>query len=267
VKKPISAGIRTASNERRTFLAGLLILVAGGVVAAFGVPRIGAPSQVPKHMEFAATPEQTEVPTEVSRPEATAIPVRRRDFGAWRYSATRDFATSPIQATVEYDKQSIDALQRYAAANRAWATDLAGLGSLVEAVVTFRRTIDPDQFRNWAISNGMSVSLAALRTIEGQSMRGGIGIAGTSTDPLPQSEIGRLPPHGRIEGVYAAHGTILASRLPAVIRDPLVFLIDVTPTRVRQDLIAAGIADGEAASVTTGSPFWDMEDFGLDNFR
>jgi hypothetical protein len=61
--------------------------------------------------------------------------------------------------------------------------------------------------------------------------------------------------------------TSVASRLPAVIRDPLVFLIDVKPTRVRQDLIAAGIADGEAASVTTGAPFWDMEDFGLDNFR
>jgi hypothetical protein len=56
--------------------------------------------------------------------------------------------------------------------------------------------------------------------------------------------------------------------LPDLIADTQVLLLDVTPRAVQDDLIAAGVPGGSQAQVQRrGTPFWQMEDLGLENFR
>ncbi len=202
--------------------------------------------------------------------------VRRANFGSWNYKAGR-MNDGSILATIGYDSRTLQALETYAIDNRLLANQLASLGRRAEAYVTFRTYMAPDQFRVWVNSIGAHVNYTELRFVAIDGVKGFIGIDGVENDPLPQTllerEIEFATSHGHLQtlpGVYFAYITVDAIRLPQIAADPLVYLADVTPEAVRQDLAAAGVQGAEQASVVLfpPSPFWKMEnDFGLENFE
>lgn len=54
--------------------------------------------------------------------------------------------------------------------------------------------------------------------------------------------------------------------LPSLLNDPLVFIPDVRLTVMRND-VADIVPDPSVIRHALGSPFWKMEDLGLENFR
>ena len=69
-----------------------------------------------------------------------------------------------------------------------------------------------------------------------------------------------------MQGVYAVSGTIQGNMLPSLLNDPLVFIPDVRLTVMRND-VADIVPDPSVIRHALGSPFWKMEDLGLENFR
>jgi hypothetical protein len=189
--------------------------------------------------------------------------VRQRDFGTWRYQLTESL--DGLRIHVDFSDASIGDLQSYATANRALLPEVASLGGRAEVAITFVHTLNPDQFRAWARSKGIEATLVELRSsAPGSTGRATIGIVGTPDDPLPQD---RLASHNLpIHGVYAVRGTVEAGRLAEIAADQQVFLVDVTPAWVRNDLAREGIREGIHPRVNVKSPFWQMEELGLQHF-
>jgi hypothetical protein len=201
--------------------------------------------------------------------------VQERNYGVWRYKAGRhsDFG---IAVNIHYDLSSVAALRNYAAANQALATQLASGGGQAEVYVTFRTYIAPEQFRAWVRAKGVTVVRSMLRSIEPNGNLGTVG-QGThpgDTEPLPQDRLdealvrGPRDPSATLRGLYFTIITVQASRLPEIAADPLVFIADVTPNVVRNELAAAGWegVDQATIGVFPNSPFYMMEEFGLENF-
>ena len=214
----------------------------------------------------------------VALAQGQGVVPRGADHGIWRYTAHRT-ATGQIEAYVEYRRASVADLRAYADANRQLTNTLATKKGQADVQVTYKEPLSPDVFRNWSTTNGLTVAKAAARTLQGGTMRGTIGVApgnlrNPGTDPLPldllngQLEaVRRSDPSMQVRGVYAARGTVDASHLTAMIADPRVFLLDVTPTVVRQELAAGGVIGADRADVDVATPFWNMEDLGLQNFQ
>ena len=59
---------------------------------------------------------------------------------------------------------------------------------------------------------------------------------------------------------------IPAERVQGLDTDPRVFLLDVTPTIVRHQLIASGVPDGAQAEVLVEPAFSAMEELGLESY-
>jgi hypothetical protein len=91
----------------------------------------------------------------------------------------------------------------------------------------------------------------------------------TPRSPLPTTAAPG-PPFS-VVGVYYLSGMVDAQRLPAIAADPLVFLADVTPNIVRRDLLRRGVLapapNLDWVTIQPPSPFWAMEDLGLEHFR
>jgi hypothetical protein len=192
-----------------------------------------------------------------------------------------------ISAGVRYNADTIDDLFAYAEANRQLASQLAAGGGEVEIYITFRTYVEPEQFRSWARTIGLKATWSAIRIVT--DVNAVIGVEGYENDPLPQvvyeeqlrpfsEEAQREPQRAirEIKGIYYTFGSVPADKLIQIANDPLVFIADVTPNIVRQELIKAGIPGAEQASVGIGTtfdasvttPFWDMEGkFGLDKFQ
>jgi hypothetical protein len=191
--------------------------------------------------------------------------IRQASFGIWSYQAFYT-AEGDIYSQVSFDKSSIQALKTYAAANRSLAQTIARQGSqLVPVAIIFRTPIAPDQFRSWARGYRLAVQSSALRLQETPSTRSSAGVAGDPNDPLPAAYLKSVD--RPILGVYGTQARVAASTLPILSADPLVFNADVTGIVVHNDLIAAGFAPASLGTVSTGSIFYDMENFGLENFQ
>jgi hypothetical protein len=183
--------------------------------------------------------------------------------------------TGGLFAAVNYDNQSVAGITAYAAANRTLATQLAGSGGNVGIEITFRSYLTVEQFRTWVAARGVNATETTLRYVDANGRRVTHGIAARPNDVLPQTslELAASPPKNvggqrTLRGVFQTSGTVAANRLPDLIADTQVLLLDVTPRAVQDDLIAAGVPGGSQAQVQRrGTPFWQMEDLGLENFR
>jgi hypothetical protein len=64
---------------------------------------------------------------------------------------------------------------------------------------------------------------------------------------------------------------VAVEQLTRIAADPLVFLADVTPNVVRADLLQKGVLVASPylnwVTIWPASPFWQMEDLGLEHFR
>lgn len=210
-----------------------------------------------------AQPSHTQGPRIVSTPEV----LRGRDMGAWSYVVSRgsDGTGTYVAAAVRYDTSSVSSLQAYAAANRVLAGQLAITEGEVEVLVTFRSYVLPDQFRAWVARKGLTVQTTGLRILDASGRRTGLGVSARQNDVLPESDLG-WPGDPDTEGVIETRGTIPTNRLLDLATDPLVFIPDVTPAVIRQEMSGI-VSDPGEISVSVGGAFWAMEDFGLQNFR
>jgi hypothetical protein len=209
--------------------------------------------------------------TAAASPTANA-PERERSFASWKYLAGRG-DDGQVHAHVDYDHRSVKSLIDYAAENDRLASQLVGAGS-AEGIVTFRSPLAVAAFRTFATQVGLTAQTVDVRTRDRNGMRSTIALFPKGSDSTPQATLDRLRESGErvagplsVEGVVDVRGTIAMAALPRLINAPQVFLTDVTPTLVRQDLRASGVADADHAEVIVAPPFWFMEDLGISNFR
>jgi hypothetical protein len=203
--------------------------------------------------------------------------VMERDYGVWSFRAVSRPGMESW-ALVEFDYDSVSSLINYALANQALGTQLAAQGGQVDVGITFNTFVTPEQFRAWAPTKGLTIKETVLRTVDSNGQEGTISVPSA---PAPFNDKGLLPqddldeimhtpgwPTITIRGVYWTRATVDATRLPELALDPLVFLADVTPNIVRNELIAAGWTGVEHDNIRVdrNTPFWRMEELGLENF-
>lgn len=201
------------------------------------------------------------------------VAVRQRDFGSWSYVAGVD-GEGRVTAHVRYSYDSVADLTTYALANRVLIAQMANVDAVVDAQITLRAPLMPDEFRTLALSNRFSVSLAEIRYEGPGGARATGRVFPRGLDPLPQEMLdrvvagaeGRIGPQ-RLSGVITAEGRARPSELASLAADPRVFLVDVTPFAVRRDLQVAGVQGASSAVVNLQPPFWFMERLGLANFQ
>ena len=273
----------------------LVILLAGGILGALlqnnadrqrvTQPQAANSATPPPQITSTALPSaiptyDTPAPVSTPQPSATREPtpaieiLREHDFGAWKYVASRG-GDAGLYAWVSYNSGSIAGIQAFADANRILANQLASGSGEVQIDLTFRDYVAPAQFRTWAASMGLQVADSGVRFIEHSGMRGTLGLPAQGSDFLPQGPIDDLltttdPNRGApltLRGVFYTRGSINAQQLTAIAADPLVFLPDVTANIVHNELREIGIPNADTVRANAGSPFYQMEDFGLENFH
>lgn len=257
-------------------LAALLILT---MVVMRGTPNpvqkdsLGL-SAAPPPVETVSPTTGTQTTATQTTPTAVSTPeIVERDYGTWGYTAAR-FAPETIAVSIRYDLASVDQLSEFAAANQILARDLPSQGGQAEVYITFRNYLTPEQFRTWVRNKGLSIQRSELRTEKpsGHSGTLGQGKHEGDTEPLPQDRLDeslqRMGGQGStIRGVYFTVASVDAASLPQVASDPLVFIANVTPNVVRNELHAAGWQTREnSLYVDPPTPFAKMEKLGLENF-
>lgn len=198
-----------------------------------------------------------------SRSSADPLVVRTCDFGSWLYTVARDDETSRLRANVRYLHNSVGDLLEYAKLNRKMAGELSLAGGEAHIAVSFRSVLTPDQFRTWAKGNQLTVEQAQLTTGGIGFSQVTIGIVGTPGDPLPQAELAKNRP---VQGVFGVYGTVPANHLSQLASDPLVFLLDVTPSFVPRDTLTDGVGVIEPGNVEVFLAFSYMQNLGLEHF-
>jgi hypothetical protein len=217
------------------------------------------------------------------------------DFDGWRYTYSALPNEGELWAEVHYDTQSVAALREYVALNRGLADQLAQTGGGARVDITFRTYLTPDQFRTWMQAHNLYAAWSGLRVLNAQGQRADLVLPWIYQDPLPQRLLdywltpanatpppvyGLELPHGdpreiggpfTLRGVFYVTAMVDAAQLPTLAADPLVYLADVTPNAVRADLLGQGVNIMSPymswVRVLPVSPFWQMEDFGLEQFR
>ncbi len=188
--------------------------------------------------------------------------VREQDYGVWSYGATRS-EFDPLHANVNYRHNSVQDLKAYVEVNKALLPQVVNLGGRVDVAVTFVYPMKADWFRQWAKENKFQVDSAQI------DVGGTMSISGKPDDPLPQDNINNLMGgffSGNGDGVFGTYGDVAALSLAKLVAEPKVFLVDVTPAWVRNDLAQAGITEQLKEPVSVALPYGWMERLGLENF-
>jgi|GEM_PF-5140467 len=209
------------------------------------------------------------------RPTEPVLLVRQRVFTSWSYKAIKEEDGIP-SAEIRFDDSSVRGILAFAAENRELATQLALSGGQVDIEVTFHRLLSTDAYRAWAATAGISYFQSAhlLARDRNDGPPPQIGVISKSNDPLPLENFSQaLEATDRgygpadVRGVDSFKGRVDASRLPSLIADPQVFLVDVTKNIVRSDLRDARVAMWERARIHQPVLVYvAMERLGLANF-
>lgn len=202
--------------------------------------------------------------------------IQEHNFGAWSYRAWRE-DNGEVDASVGFDSNSVAGLQAFATANRVLANQLAIGSGEVDVHVIFRRTLSATEYLAWSATSGLDwYDNIAFSTNDARGHEAGAGsIVSVSSDPWPQERVngfldaGRNVPDGplTINGPFDVIGKVAANRLPIVIADPRVFVVDVTPNVIRSELEAAGVVAADLTHVEPPQIYKAMVHLGLENFR
>lgn len=201
--------------------------------------------------------------------------VYRGHPGSWTYTVVSDGRRE--RAVINYDDNSAEALHAFAKVNQELVVSpIAAKGGEVVVNITFRTYMGLDYFRSWVAENKLHVKSTLLRVMNDKGTKGILQLSSLPSEvsPLPQSRIDKfLTDQGnapyRPIGVYSTEATVDAGELVQIANDPLVFIADVTPRYVHDQLTAMSPQDSEPLEITveTHSPFLKMEEIGLKNFE
>lgn len=242
------------------------MMVIAAILAMLFLSRVLSTKQASPPLLYATTQQEADPLTSAhpdeGSPNGYGVLLQKK-YETWSYVAARSQEDGLI-ATIHFETHSIAALKAFAAANRELASELALQDGQADVMITFRHQVLPDQFRDWVKANDITVKGTDLREGSGAG-RSTASILAEKDDPLPQKYVDQPP---RITGgVIDVGGIVDSKRLPQLTSDPLVFLVDVTPSIVRQELTAIGVTDAAEAHISTKAPFWSMEELGLENFK
>jgi hypothetical protein len=180
----------------------------------------------------------------------------------WGYTARQ--IASGLSVDLHYLHGTLRDLNDYAALNKERAGKLAQSGGVVDLLITFRQPLKPTAFRKWVLASSMDATVASVRLQSLTGARGTLTITRRESDPLPQDDLDKVSKSlPTVEGVYSVRGKVAAEQLSTIATDPMVFIVDVTPTLVRLDLVDAGVPGASEATINAESPFTEMEKLGL----
>lgn len=272
------------SQFRTALLLGFLVSIA--LLIVLFAPRAagsrqGNANQPVSTQEAPVSTKEAPVSTQEARVEPSPLPtieaeptgqlpyiIKTGTYATWNYTATWVADGAYVMETT-YDMSSVGSIKAFAAENRQLAATLMEPGESVQVKVTFRRAIAPEEYRSWAQQTGFVPSMGVLRYLDMANTRGGAGFAPEGDDVIPEAYIRpeRFQPGGRLQGVFIALGTITTDRLRDLVGHKDVFLADVTPAIVRNE-IAQMVGNSEfSLEPAIDSPFWFMENYGLENFQ
>jgi hypothetical protein len=271
----------------RTVVLGISLLVVAAilVLALLAARQLGTQTTSGASLRDIPQPVKTVMPavnpTLQPRPQEPAstpprvVVVKEHDFGTWRYKVTRPDVPGATQSAtmhgrITYDSSSIAALKAFAAETHRLAASLAADKRPAQVEVTFNSYLQIDQYRKWVAKTGFVPEIADVRFVDqtGQRWGGGVSPEGNEVAPAYQLDMAsRGLSNLSLKGVYAVRGSIPADRLAAIVSDPTVFLADVTPTIVRRELEQQLGGPVPSLNILVETPFWQMEDFGLQNFK
>ena len=294
VYAPTPAPPSKPQTDKATALPALPTRLPGPILTTIP-PMLAYPYSPPDHaVQTFCTPA---VPTPSPDPHATPWPTPlsyesgNHDFGAWQYTYSYDRDWGDLFAMVHYDDRTVAGVQAYVQANRDLAAQFAQQGIDVpfgpgpgqaRVDITFRSYVAPDQARTWIQAHNLLTAYAVLRVYDPQGTRLDLTVSTYDVNyPLPAGNIDRAlnpedtPSCGpftlRGGGVYFVTALADPAQLPALAADPLVYLADVTPNAVRHDLwqryAPTHTPSFQWVQVQNGSPFWRMEELGLEHFR
>lgn len=147
----------------------------------------------------------------------------------------------------------------------------------VPVAITFRNYITPETLRAWTENLDLGAGWTEVRYTTEAGHKGTLHFeAGAADWYRPSQErideaVGSLRNSGKfksLQGIYFVKTEVSVQILPYLASNPDVFVVDVMPIHVRNEIIRNGgpNLDWQAISVEPYSPFSDMEDFGLENF-
>jgi hypothetical protein len=177
----------------------------------------------------------------------------------WRYAATES-DLDPLHATVSYKHGSVADLQAYREANKQMAEQLAQEGGDVRVSISLRQPSPAKEL----IQHYCQDVWAMQRKAGGTE-----GIGPPSRGPLAHSEVDQFldpvdrPGFAGGDGIFGIDCTVDSKRLGDLLAEPLVFLVDVTPTWVRRDLARAGVVPASQVPVMVDFAYGWMLQFGM----
>lgn len=196
------------------------------------------------------------------------------------YIGNVDDSGAPF-AVVMYDASSPEAIRHYAAASRARGQELIDSGVTELYVwVTFRYPLDLSVFEDMVKQSGLDVKGYQLRALGQKGDRVTINGGPERGVLVPLEQLDRamkgIQAHennqAELKGVFAVSGVVSVEGYKKLVQDPHVFLVDVTGSLVYhhpafKNRVRMGWKEFvDMFQFVSGSPFWYMENFGLEKF-
>lgn len=198
------------------------------------------------------------------------------------YIGNVDDSGAPF-GVVMYDPSRPETLCHYAEASRIRGEALIASGATELYVwITFRRPLDIRTFEALVQQSGLDVRRYFIRvrgrngdrvTISG-SPDGGILIPPEHLNRAMEGIQAHENHQAELQGIFEVSGVIRAEGYRKLVQDPRVFLVDVTGSLIYRNPAFQNKTRMDWKTFTTqfqieggpGSPFWYMEDFGLEQF-
>ncbi len=198
------------------------------------------------------------------------------------YIGNVDDSGAPF-GVVMYDPSRLETLCHYAEASRIRGEALIASGATELYVwITFRRPLDIRAFEALVQQSGLDVRRYFIRvrgrsgdrvTISG-SPDGGILIPPEHLNRAMEGIQAHENHQAELQGIFEVSGVIRAEGYRKLIQDPRVFLVDVTGSLIYRNPAFQNKTRMDWKTFTAqfqieggpGSPFWYMEDFGLERF-
>lgn len=195
-------------------------------------------------------------------------------FPGWNYGVWKE-QDGHMVARVSYPSESVAALQRYQAVNRALAQQLTQEGTPeFFSVVTFKAPVPVGDFRVWLSASPLKAERFTLRVMAQDGSRVTVGGAPSNGQAIDLEHLNRIleivASHGAtdVRGITSMEGTLAAADYDRVAADSRVFLVDVTRSAVLNHIakVAPGIKI-DPYSVLLDPTYPRMEDLGLAHFQ
>jgi len=212
----------------------------------------------------------------LNHPTAMArSPIADVRLDGFRYIVNQD-DVGDFFVHVEWNQRSVAGLKAYAAESRRQGEFLLRQGvDQFYVLVVFNHPLSVEEFTRLVADADMQVKRYSIDVIDGQGMRATIGGSPIGGELVPawmlQDALQRMAEvsggQTKFVGFYEVEGIVSGEGYKKLLAHPRVFLVDVSVTLAHRILRERGWKVRlDKIQRTGGSPYWDMENFGLEHF-